>query len=121
MSHCVVLFALIFSFLSYQLLFWELLTIKVLFPVLTSLKMNDNWKQNYFLIIVLLILCIGQMFCFFIVVLCSAASICGGDDDSQNDIEAATEFTETDPPSYDGVIEKEEKTCPSYDQAVKID
>ena len=121
MSHCVVLFTLIFNFLSYQLLFWELLTITVLFPVLTSLKMNDNWKQNYFLIIVLLILCIGQMFCFFIVVLCYAGSTCGGDDDSQNDIEAATEFTETDPPSYDGVIEKEEKTCPSYDQAVKND
>ena len=49
---------------------------------------------------------------------CSLFCCCS---DSQNDIEAATEFTETDPPSYDGVIEKEEKTCPSYDQAVKID
>ena len=93
--------------------------IKVLFTVLTSLKMNDNWKQFYFLIIVLLILCIGQMFCFFI--LYSAAYICVGDDDSQNDIEVATECTETDPTSYDDVIEKEEMTCPSYNQAVKID
>ena len=42
----------------------------------------------------------------------------------QEDIETgtddATEDTETDPnpPAYDDVLDQEEKTCPSYNQAV---
>ena len=67
----------------------------------------------------------GQMLFIFIIFLFGAAtSMCEGEEDSQTDIEAAsenaTELTETNPPAYDEVIEKEEETCPSYDQAVKI-
>ena len=67
----------------------------------------------------------GQMlFIFIIFILGAATSMRKDEEDSQTDIEAATEnaidFTEMDPPAYDDVLEKEEMTCPSYDQAVKI-
>ena len=105
-----------------------------------------NWKQNDFsfflifvLILILMLLCFlfsyllvtlgldsnsstifGQMlFIFIIFLLGVGASMCEGEEDNHTVIEAAY-FTEMDPPAYDDVLEKEEMTCPSYDQAVKI-
>ena len=69
----------------------------------------------------------GQMmFVVFFLLLGTVVKVCNANHDCQDDIETGTnvtnEFTETeiDPPAYDDVLDDEEKTCPSYNQAVEM-
>ena len=66
---------------------------------------------------------LGQMLIIVIILLLAAGvRLCIDEDGSQDNLEAAmdetTEDIENNPPAYDDVLDKEEKTCPFYSQAL---